>query len=91
MFEGLEMNADITMNEPRPLWKAEDVAQVLGISTKTVHKLVRERKLSCVQINSRGRRFAHPQKRCFQGAPMGNGTLTRICKNDLVRGRCSHE
>ena len=32
------------------LWRASDVAQILGISAKTVHKLVREKKLACVQV-----------------------------------------
>jgi excisionase family DNA binding protein len=55
------MIADITVKERRPLWKAEEVAQILGISTKTVHKLVRENQLSCVQVTARERRFTHEQ------------------------------
>lgn len=43
------------------LWHASEVAQILGISVKTVHKLVREKKLSCVQITARDRRFTHDQ------------------------------
>ncbi len=34
-----------------------DVATLLGISAKTVHKLVREGKLPCVQVTARERRF----------------------------------
>jgi excisionase family DNA binding protein len=37
------------------------VASVLGVSPKTVHKLVREGKLACVQITSRERRFTEDQ------------------------------
>ena len=43
------------------LWTASDAALLLGISVKTVHKLVRERKLACVQVTSRERRFTHEQ------------------------------
>jgi excisionase family DNA binding protein len=39
------------------------VAYILGISPKTVHKLVREKKLACVQITSRDRRFTDEQVR----------------------------
>ena len=37
------------------------VASILGISPKTVHKLVRERKLACVQVTARERRFTQEQ------------------------------
>lgn len=40
---------------------ATQVATILGISAKTVHKLVREKKLACVQVTSRDRRFTHEQ------------------------------
>lgn len=40
-----------------PLLKPEDVALILGISRKTVHHLVRDGKLSCVQVTPRDRRF----------------------------------
>ncbi|MFC1834530.1 helix-turn-helix domain-containing protein [Thermodesulfobacteriota bacterium] len=52
------MRTNLNKTQPRPLWKAEDVAQVFHISPKTVHRLVREGKLSCVQIAVRERRFA---------------------------------
>ena len=38
-----------------------DVAQLLGISIKTIHKLVRDGKLGCVQVTARDRRFTHEQ------------------------------
>ena len=37
------------------------VASILGVSPKTVHKLVREGKLACVQVTTRERRFTHEQ------------------------------
>ncbi len=43
------------------LLTAMAVAPILGISPKTVHKLVRERKLACVQVTSRDRRFTNEQ------------------------------
>jgi excisionase family DNA binding protein len=39
------------------LSQVSDVAQMLGISSKTVHKLVREGKLPCVQVTALERRF----------------------------------
>ena len=38
-----------------------DVAQLLGISVKTVHKLVRDGKLGCVQVTTKDRRFTQEQ------------------------------
>ncbi len=43
------------------LLTAATVACILGISPKTVHKLVREGKLACVQVTARERRFTHEQ------------------------------
>jgi len=40
---------------------ATEVAQILGLSAKTVHKLVRSGKLGCVQVTSRDRRFTQEQ------------------------------
>jgi excisionase family DNA binding protein len=37
------------------------LASILGISVKTLHKLVREGKLSCVQVTTRERRFTPKQ------------------------------
>ncbi len=42
-----------------------DVAEILGISVKTVHKLVREGKLGCVQVTSKDRRFTEEQVRAY--------------------------
>jgi excisionase family DNA binding protein len=36
-------------------------ASILGISSKTIHKLVREGKLPCVQVTARERRFTPGQ------------------------------
>ena len=38
-----------------------DVAQILGISVKTIHKLVRDGKLGCVKVTTRDRRFTQEQ------------------------------
>jgi hypothetical protein len=43
------------------LLRACDVAQILRISVKAIHKLVREKKLYCVQVTSRERRFTPEQ------------------------------
>jgi excisionase family DNA binding protein len=43
------------------LYHASEVAQILGISVKIVHKLVREGKLPCVQVTARERRFTTEQ------------------------------
>jgi excisionase family DNA binding protein len=37
------------------------VASILGVSPKTVHKLVREGKLACIQVTARERRFTNEQ------------------------------
>jgi excisionase family DNA binding protein len=43
------------------LLSPSEVADLLGVSTKTVHRLVRERKMACVQVTARDRRFTHEQ------------------------------
>jgi excisionase family DNA binding protein len=45
------------------LLSPEDVAEILGISVKTVNKLAREGKLGCVQVTDRERRFTEEQVR----------------------------
>src|SRR5208337_2954312 len=45
------------------LLSAKDVAEILGISAKTVNKLVREAKLGCVQVTAKERRFTEEQIR----------------------------
>jgi excisionase family DNA binding protein len=47
------------------LCRASEVAQILGISVKTVHKRVREGKLPCVQVTARERRFTPEQVRQY--------------------------
>lgn len=47
------------------LLSPKDVAQTLGISVKTVHKLVREGKLGCVQVTGRDRRFTEEQLQAY--------------------------
>jgi excisionase family DNA binding protein len=47
------------------LLSAKAVAEILGISVKTVNKLVREAKLGCVQVTAKERRFAEEQVREF--------------------------
>src|SRR5208283_5313 len=43
------------------LLSARDVAAILGISVKTVNKLVRDAKLGCVQVTAKERRFSEEQ------------------------------
>jgi len=45
------------------LLSAKDVAEILGISVKTVNKLVREAKLGCVQVTAKERRFTEDRIR----------------------------
>jgi len=45
------------------LLSAREVAEILGISVKTVNKLVREAKLGCVQVTAKERRFTEDQIR----------------------------
>ncbi len=42
-----------------------NVAGILGISVKTVNKLVRDGKLGCVQVTSKERRFTDEQVRVY--------------------------
>ena len=43
------------------LLTAVTVAAILGVSPKTIHKLVRESKLACVQVTQRERRVVREQ------------------------------
>jgi len=45
------------------LLSARHVGEILGISVKTVNKLVREAKLGCVQVTAKERRFTEDQIR----------------------------
>ncbi len=47
------------------LLSARQVAEILGISVKTVNKLVREAKLGCVQVTAKERRFTEEQIRDY--------------------------
>jgi excisionase family DNA binding protein len=47
------------------LLSAKDVAEILGISVKTVNKLVRAGKLACVQVTTKERRFMEEQVRAY--------------------------
>jgi excisionase family DNA binding protein len=47
------------------LLSPKDVAEILGISVKTVNKLVREGKLGCVQVTGRDRRFTEGQVQLY--------------------------
>jgi hypothetical protein len=61
-----------------PLLRASDAASILGISIKTVHKLVREQKLACVQVTLRDRRFTPEQLRQYIDS---QSTGVRVDKN----------
>ncbi|AFM23347.1 helix-turn-helix domain-containing protein [Desulfomonile tiedjei] len=43
------------------LMDVKDIAKILKIAPKTVHKLVREGKLGCVQVTDKDRRFTREQ------------------------------
>ena len=47
------------------LMDAQDVALILKIAKKTVHKLVREGKLGCVQVTEKDRRFTQKQVQAY--------------------------
>src|SRR5271157_2955642 len=47
------------------LLSARDVAEILGISVKTVNRLVRDAKLGCVQVTAKERRFTEEQVRDY--------------------------
>jgi hypothetical protein len=48
-----------------PLLEAKDVAKILGIALKTVHKRVRQGKLACVQESPKIRRFTREQIQAY--------------------------
>jgi hypothetical protein len=47
------------------LMDAQDVALILKIAPKTVHKLVRRGKLGCVQVTEKDRRFTREQVQAY--------------------------
>ncbi len=63
------------------LLSVKDVAEILGISVKTVNKLVREGKLGCVQVTAKERRFTEEQVQAYIEAQ------TKVIRVDKERGR----
>lgn len=63
-----------------------DVAQVLGISVKTIHKLVRDGKLGCVQVTARDRRFSREQVQHYVASCTTNAPA-KIDREPYVRVR----
>jgi len=61
MSRELQQIQEVGAAELQVLWRVSDVARILAISSKTVHKLVREGKLPCVQVTTRERRFTPEQ------------------------------
>ena len=55
----VELDARDTL--PGSLLSPSEVAGLLRVSAKTIHKLVREGRLACVQITDRERRFTDEQ------------------------------
>ena len=66
------------------LLKAMDVAEILGISMKTVNKLVREGRLGCVQVTAKERRFTEEQVRAYVDAQSQGPREVRV---DTPRAR----
>jgi excisionase family DNA binding protein len=62
-----------------PPLRVTDTAAILGVSPKTVHKLVRERKLACVQVTTRERRFTYQQ---VEDYIRSQSTAVRVDKRD---------
>ncbi len=62
-----------------PLFRVTDAALIFGISVKTVHKLVREKKLACVQVTARDRRFTQEQ---VEEYVRSHSTEVRVDKRD---------
>lgn len=60
------------------LLSPKDVAEILGISVKTVHKLVREGKLGSVQVTAKERRFTEEQVRAYIEAQSNKPEEVRI-------------
>jgi len=60
------MSPDVQPNGSVPgLMTVEDIAARLRIKPRTVNKLVRERRLSCVQVTPRERRFLPEHLQAF--------------------------
>jgi len=65
MAHGSSHKKESGNNRGEWLLTAKDVAERFMVSEKSVHKLVRDGKLGCVQITSRERRFTEEQVREF--------------------------
>ncbi len=61
MSRELQQRQEVGAAELQVLWRVSDVARILALSSKSVHKLVRESKLPCVQVTARERRFTPEQ------------------------------
>jgi excisionase family DNA binding protein len=64
------------------LLRAQQLAQVIGVSVKTVSKLVRDGKLACVQVTGRERRFTPEQVQEFI---QGQSIPTRVYRRTSLR------
>ncbi len=60
------------------LLSVREVAEILGISAKTVNKLAREGKLGCVQVTTKERRFTEGQVRAYVTAQSRGPEQVRI-------------
>jgi excisionase family DNA binding protein len=47
------------------LLTTQAVAEYLGVKTKTTHQLVREGKLSCIQLSPKDRKFTEDQLKAY--------------------------
>jgi excisionase family DNA binding protein len=65
IIEETRKENDLERTSIQRLLTAKDVAEILGIAVKTVHKVVREAKLGCVQVTSKERRFTEEQVRRY--------------------------
>src|SRR5208283_236287 len=61
MSRELQQRQEVGAPELQVLWRVSDVARILALSSKSVHKLVRKGKLPCVQVTTRERRFTPEQ------------------------------
>jgi excisionase family DNA binding protein len=68
---------------PKLLITAEDVAKILGLSPKTVHKLVREGRLGCVQVTSKERRFTEEQVELYVASQTIHRPIDKITPPSL--------
>jgi excisionase family DNA binding protein len=55
-----------------------EAAQILSISKKTVHKLVRDGKLGCVQVTDKERRFTEEQIKAYIEAQSNEPRVVRV-------------